>query len=149
MLRHNDFRSANMNCSLKVMHCKYLWSFAEFAKNKWYNWDVVRDRAVEQHPRTQTYWCITLEVITRTCFYAWNLWQCSVPQKSLSLIVQWGWVSFPFFFSINRKIKVLIVYNFCVSLKQWENEKKKSYAFTATFLVCITDVAQMMCMFYI
>lgn len=71
MLQHNDFRSTNMNCSLKVMHCKYLLSFAEmFAKNKWYNCDVIRDRAVEQHTWTQTYRCITLEVITRTCFYA-------------------------------------------------------------------------------
>lgn len=59
-------------------------------------------------------------------------------------------VFFPFIFSINGKNKMLIVYNFCVSLKQRENEeKKKSYASTATFLVCITDVAQMMCMFYI
>lgn len=72
----------------------------------------------------------------------------NVQSQSLSLIVQRGWFSFSFFLSINGKIKVLIVYNFCVSLKQ-ENEKKKSYAFTATFLVCITDVAQMMCMFYI
>lgn len=42
-----------------------------------------------------------------------------------------------------------IVYNFCVPLKEKENLKKKSKASTATFLVCITDVAQMMCMFYI
>lgn len=43
-----------------------------------------------------------------------------------------------------------IVYNFCVPLKEKENlKKKKSKASTATFLVCITDVAQMMCMFYI
>lgn len=33
-------------------------------------------------------------------------------------------------------------------MKQKENYKK-SKAFTATLLVCITDVAQMMCMFYI
>lgn len=43
---------------------------------------------------------ITLEVITRTCFYAWDLWQCSVPQQSLSLSVQWGRF-FSFLFSIN------------------------------------------------
>lgn len=42
---------------------------------------------------------------------------------------------------------MLIVYNLCVPLKKKELEKSK--AFTATFLVCITDVAQMMCMFYI
>lgn len=48
---------------------------------------------------------------------------------------------------------MLIVYNFCVPLKQKNKKTKrkleKSKAFTATFLVCITDVAQMMCMFYI
>lgn len=41
---------------------------------------------------------------------------------------------------------MLIVYNFCPPPKQKENHKKP---FTATFLVYITDVAQMMCMFYI
>lgn len=98
MLQHNDFRSTNMNCTFKVMHCKYLLSFAEaLAKIRCSNWDVIRDCAVEQHTWTQTYRCITLEVIARTCFSAWNLWQCSVPQKSLSLIVQWGWFSFSFF----------------------------------------------------
>lgn len=43
--------------------------------------------------------------------------------------------------------KSLIVYN-CVPLKQLK-KLEKSKAFTATFLVCITDVAQMTCMFYI
>lgn len=67
-----------------------------FAKAWWCNWEVIRDHAVEQHTGscsntwTQTHRRITLEVITRTCFYAWDLWRCSVPQKSLSLIVQWG-----------------------------------------------------------
>lgn len=105
--------------------------FAEMlAKAWWCNWEVIRDHAVEQHTGsclktwTQTHRRITLEVITRTCFYAWDLWQCSVPQKSLSLIVQWGWF-FPFYSVLMGKNKMLIVYNFCVSLIQRENEEKK------------------------
>lgn len=56
----------------------------------------------------------------------------------------------PFFLSVltGEKKKSIIVYNLLCSteaMRKLENSK----AFTATIIVCITDVAQMMCMFYI
>lgn len=71
----------------------------------------------------------------------------------------------PDFFSLSSEAVFFLIYLGFFSLSVLTGEKiadclqllcstetrksEKSKAFTATFLVCITDVAQMMCMFYI
>lgn len=98
-----------------------------------------------ESPRLNTSLCFELGVCARPAMLSPASLQISFhcPVKLFFFLIYLGFFSL----SVLTGEKIADCLQLLCSTETRKSEKSK--AFTATFLVCITDVAQMMCMFYI